>query len=79
MGGFGGRRREEHGMETVDARVRPGALAPEAFRRVLEQRVEARFGMSLTEFAEAFRTGRLDDDPVAFELAVASGASSRRD
>jgi hypothetical protein len=54
-------------------------LAPEAFRRMVEGRVRARFDMSLTEFAEAFRAGKLDDDPAAYELAVVSGASSRRD
>jgi hypothetical protein len=54
-------------------------LAPDAFRRLVEDRVRARFDMSLVEFAEAFRAGRLDDDPAAYELAVISGASSRRD
>ena len=65
--------------ESMEARSRPGVLAPEVFRAVLEDRARARFDMSLVEFADAFRAGRLDDDPVAFELAVASGASSRRD
>lgn len=53
-------------------------LAPEAFRRLLETRIRARYDMSLSEFAEAFHEGKLDDDPAAYELAVISGASSRR-
>jgi hypothetical protein len=52
-------------------------LAPDAFRRIVESRIRARFDMSLTEFAEAFRAGKLDDDPAAYELAVISGASDR--
>jgi hypothetical protein len=70
------RRREGGAVETES---RQWVLAPEAFRRLLEERVGARFGMSLTEFADAFRAGKLDDDPAAYELAVASGASARRD
>jgi hypothetical protein len=54
-------------------------LAPDAFRHLVEDRIRARFDMSLTEFAAAFRAGKLDDDPAAYELAVISGASSRRD
>lgn len=70
------RRRSEGGA--VERGMR-WVLAPDAFRRLLEARTQALFGMTLTEFAEAFRAGKLDDDPAAIELAVASGASSRRD
>jgi hypothetical protein len=49
-----------------------------AFRRLIEGRIRARYNMSLGEFAEAFREGVFDDDPGAFELAVVSGASARR-
>lgn len=76
MGRFRWRRTKE---ESTEARDRPGVLAPEVFRSLLEAQVQARFGMSLAEFAAAFRAGRLDDDPGAYEFAVASGASSRRD
>ena len=63
----------------VAAAQEPHVLAPEAFRKLVEARIETRFGMSLHEFADAFRAGKLDDDPAAYELAVISGASSRRD
>lgn len=56
-----------------------GATSSERFREIVEARVRARFDMTLPEFAEAFRSGRLDDDPAAYELAVVSGASARRD
>ena len=70
------RRQKERGMKKA---AQPWVLAPDAFRRLIEERVQARFDMSLAEFAEAFRAGKLEDDPAAYELAVASGASSRRD
>lgn len=54
-------------------------LSADAFRRLVEDRIRVRFNMSLNEFAEAFRAGKLDDDPAAYELAVISGASSWRD
>ncbi len=74
MGRFLRRRREERVME-VEAN--PRVLTPEAFRRIVEERIRVRFNMSLTEFADAFRAGKLEDDAAAYELAVVSGASAR--
>lgn len=76
MGRFKWRRHKEG--TSVEAAPQPGTVAPEEFRRIVEDRIRGRFGMSLTEFVAAFRSGKLDDDPAAYELAVVSGASSRR-
>lgn len=74
VGRFLRRRRKEGVMEfETESHV----LASDAFRRIVEDRIRARFNMSLMEFAEAFRAGKLDDDPAAYELAVVSGASAR--
>jgi hypothetical protein len=59
--------------------VETHVLAADAFRRLIEDRVRARFDMSLTEFTVAFRAGQFDQDPGAYELAVISGASTRED
>jgi hypothetical protein len=67
-----GRRREKNLPSTPYS-----VLSREAYRRVVEDRVKARFGMSLPEFVEAFQAGRFQDDPTATELAVVSGASPR--
>lgn len=48
------------------------------FRELVEGRIRERFAMTLTEFAEAFRSGALDEDPAALDLALISGASSQR-
>jgi hypothetical protein len=58
--------------------LQPGTVTPEEFRRIVEERVRDRFHMSLLEFAEAFRAGKLGEDPAALDLAVVSGASARR-
>lgn len=68
-------RRLRRGTVSVDPQAR---LGPDRFREIVEARVRARFDMTLSEFADAFRSGRLDDDPAAYELAVVSGASARR-
>jgi hypothetical protein len=74
VGRFTRGRMKENGAETARE---PWVLSRDAYRRVVENRVRERFGMSLTEFAEAFRAGKLADDPSASELAVVSGASPR--
>jgi hypothetical protein len=56
---------------------KPWVLARDAYGRVLEERAQERFGMSLGDFAGAFKAGQFADDPAAYELAVASGASKR--
>lgn len=61
----------------METRRQSWVLAPDAFRRMIEDRIRDRFGMTLPEFAEAFRAGKLDDDPAAYDLAVSSGASAR--
>jgi hypothetical protein len=53
-------------------------LSRDAYRRVIEERVQDRFGMSLADFAEAFEEGKLADDPAAYELAVVSGVAAKR-
>jgi hypothetical protein len=72
-----GRRRRVRGVAVAE-RQSAETLSPEAFRRIVEERVRDRFDMSLTEFADAFRAGKLDGDPAAYDLAVVSGASTRR-
>ena len=53
-------------------------LSRDAYRRVVEERVRDRYDMSLTEFADAFRSGKLADDPAAYDLAVVSGVPPKR-
>jgi hypothetical protein len=76
VGRFSRRRHAEEVAEVAEPQS-GGTLTPEEFRRIVEQRIRDRFDMSLTEFAAAFRAGKLDDDPAAYDLAVVSGASAR--
>jgi hypothetical protein len=62
---------------SVETTRRPGVLSRDAYRRIIEKRAHDKFGMSLTEFAEAFQAGELSDDPAAIELAVVSGVAKR--
>lgn len=60
----------------MSAVAEPQALGAEEFRALLEERIKARFGLTLAEFLEAFESGELDDDPAATDYAILVGAPS---
>lgn len=55
----------------------PQELGPEEFRRLVEDRIRRRFGMTLDEFVSALRSGELPDTPEVADLAILVGAGSR--
>jgi len=55
----------------------PRVLSREEFRRLVAARVQDQFGMTLEQFAEAFRSGSLDSDPAAYDLALLVGGGRR--
>ncbi len=59
------------------ADTEPQELGSEEFRRVVEDRIRRRFGMSIDEFAAALRDGKLPDTPEVADLAILVGAGSR--
>jgi hypothetical protein len=54
----------------------PQALGAKEFRDLVEERVQRTFGMTLEDFAKAFKAGKLDGDPAAYSLAVIAGVTS---
>jgi hypothetical protein len=52
-------------------------MRPEEFRALVAGRIQHFFGMSLDEFARAFRAGELDERPIAFDLALLAGVKGR--
>jgi hypothetical protein len=59
-------------MQTIPG---PRVLNAVEFRDLVEERVRRLFGMTLDEFAKAFRAGKFDGDPAAYSLAVIAGAT----
>jgi hypothetical protein len=57
----------------------PREVSAEVFRALLEERTRRYFDMSLDEFIEAFRAGRLDDSPTALDIALLIGARPGED
>ena len=52
-------------------------LQNDEFRQLVAERVRRFFGMSVDEFARAFRAGELDDRPIALDLALLVGVKGR--
>jgi hypothetical protein len=63
-------------MAVSELPAEPRELDAEEFRSLAEDRIRRRFNMSIEEFVEEFRAGRLDDYPAAFDLIVLLGADS---
>lgn len=63
-------------MTTSGFPAEPQELSADEFRRLAEERVRSRLGMSIEQFMEEFRAGRLDDNPAAFDLIILLGADS---
>jgi len=53
------------------------ALQDDEFRKLVADRVRRFFGMTLDEFARAFRAGELDGRPIACDLALLVGVKGR--
>jgi hypothetical protein len=49
----------------------------EEFRELVAERIRRFFGMSIEDFARAFRAGELDQRPMAFDLALLAGVKGR--
>ena len=64
-------------MAEVAPEREPQELGPEEFRRVVEDRIRRRFGMTIDEFVAALRDGELPDTPEVADLAILVGAGSR--
>ncbi len=52
-------------------------LQNDEFRQLVAERVRRFFGMSVDEFARAFRAGELDERPIALDLALLVGVKGR--
>ena len=52
-------------------------MTREEFRRLLEQRAQREFGMSLDAFLKAFKAGTVRESSGAVELALLAGAKPR--
>jgi hypothetical protein len=52
-------------------------LESDEYRQLVIERVRRFFGMTLEEFATAFRAGDLDDRPIALDLALLVGVKRR--
>jgi hypothetical protein len=59
--------------------VEPEELNAEEFRTLIERRIRQHFRMSLKEFVEAVKAGKLGDHPAATQFAMLVGARPSSD